>query len=464
MGKKVPMNSLDSEKNSSYFDDDKNSIFSRMKNRHFLTFHANLSKIFFFSREIKQQEDKKEYKNKANQLIKKSDQQSKQNKRLFSQKTDAFSSHLHLCHPLQNTSSLFHVPFSLALKCAILSSPILFFMPTKTEYFSNQVSSLTQLNDSLLFSFERGVGMFVLIEGALLHYGLHDDDICKPKHVIKIQHNTSIRILNHIEGSRWILELISSVDVSNLCLNNENESTLHISTLKNMSCLDTLLKNDKQKEIILFSIATQKSLNEWVRLFQHEISQCKQRLLSNQDFENNVFSTDSSIPISFPTKVRKKEKPPIPMRPDFLMDQDIEFSEKQSLIECKIDQLNSHNHSNKHFSEKITKEAAHTPKMLNPKIDKTQEKNHSTLTFEKPSVLPLFTFPDVPDISDCPSLEMSNSEDSRVPSYASSASIPENCHKGNAFYQLNTRNTQKEVLTIIPQYPLLSQHIIRNNI
>ncbi|KTW27176.1 uncharacterized protein T551_03170 [Pneumocystis jirovecii RU7] len=464
MGKKTPMNTLDLEKNSSYFDDDKNSIFLRMKNRHFSILHSNLSKIFSPSREIKQED--KGHKNKENVSIKKGDQQSKQSKESSVQKANGFISHLHLCRPLQTTSSLFHVPFSLAMRCAISSSAVLFFMPTKAEYFSDQVSSLTQFNDSLLFSFERGIGMFVLIEGALLHYGLYDNDMCKPKHVIRIQHNTSIRVLNHIEGTRWILELVSSIDVSDEGSSNNDELTLQTSILKNVSCLDVSLKNDKQKEIVLFSIATQKSLNQWLKIFQQEISRSKKHLLSSQNSKNNTFDTNSNILSTLlPLKNPQGKRPPIPVRPDFI-DLGSELVTKQLRIECKeTNQSNNHDNSDKHSCEEISKETIHTPKVLDSTINKIQKKDYSPLAVKKPSVLSLFTSPDVPSVSDCPSLEASNSEDSRTPSYASSASIPASYHKENTFYQLlNTHGTQKEILTLIPQCPLLSQHIVRNNI
>ncbi|KAG5438718.1 hypothetical protein PCANB_002438 [Pneumocystis canis] len=70
------------------------------------------------------------------------------------------------------------------------------------------------LNDSLLFSFEKGYNIFILVEGTLLHYGLHHNNICKPKRVIIIQYNTNIRVLNHVDKSRWILEVSDSIQTN----------------------------------------------------------------------------------------------------------------------------------------------------------------------------------------------------------------------------------------------------------
>ncbi|KAG4304018.1 hypothetical protein PORY_002541 [Pneumocystis oryctolagi] len=407
-----------------------------MKNRkHFSIFQDNFLELFSTFREIKQQENEKKHKNGQKSLSETNEMLAKQSRMPPFQNIDAFYACPYFCPPLQATSSLFHVPFSLAMQRSILSSVILFFMPTKSEYFSNRLSFLTQLKDSLLFSFKKGLDMFVLIEGALLHYDLHGNDMCKPKHVIMIQHNTNLRVLDRVRNSGWILEVSGLIETSNKCLSEKDDSSFSVSAL-NAPSLDISLRNSKQKEVILFNMTTQESLSEWHKMLHREIFKCKQRLLSNQDSQNDVFNTNShSASGSLPMNVYKKKKPTIPMRPSLSISHNFKSTiEKKHANHEETDQLNNHNCESNRFCEKIDEEIIDTLKMFNLMMDETRQKNQNTTTTKEPSILSFFIPSDMPDTLNNSLSEISDSKKSRAFSYTSSISIPTDAQERRVKY------------------------------
>lgn len=409
MSIKTLTNHLNPGNISGWFDDDENtSFFSRIK-------------VF---RQVKRQESKKKQAIITDTTKAKDMEQSHLKQIPSIQASRLFSNHFHIIrHPLHlMPSSFFHVPFSLAIEHSIISSAIMYIIPLENDYLLNRFTYLKQPDESVLFSSKMSIGMFVLIEGALVKYDLYESDMRKPEHVIMIHHNTSVRVLNHFSNSKQILEIANPPNSSNEMMKNAKIS-LNTCSTKNITNSLIPIKNDKQLEVILLSMTIQESLNDWIKALNYEISRRKRNLMLN-NFNNNT-NTQSISSNQFSIKVNK-EMPITRLQSYFHNNYDNRLIKQNEDTKIQsyhqnVSDISKNNTKNKYFSEKADGDIVDPFKMCNLSVEQSK-KDQNTLLAKDNSILSYLASSNSSSFLKRSLSQFSGPKNLRVSSYASSLS------------------------------------------
>lgn len=429
-----------SYKHCSYFDSDTSKyFFSRIKiRRRFSIFQSNLFDFFSIFQQVKRTKSERKKAIKEECLKSKgiTPKILKQISKIRNLKGFSKKSLMH-CHPFYITSSLFHVSIPIAIERSLITSTIPFFLPTRKEYTFDKFLQFNQ-HDDASFLFKTEIGLFVLVEGALIQYGLYDSDLQKPEHVIMIQHNTNIHILEYSMKSRWILEIESPIDSSNLD-NQGSEGFYDYRPKRKNKGSSIFLKEDKQKENVLLVMMSYELLNKWVEVLNHEILRCRGKLLSNE-FEENIkknFKVISSN--SFSRKIEQKELKPA-FQSNFNMDKGNNMIEWKKYIGNIGNTTNSsfccrglvHDNSNltdESFSEKIDDEIINTLQMFNLSLEKSKKNKHSLSLIKNRRFLSLFSSHNISNDMNRFLFEISESINSDISSDESSISTRRSIQK-----------------------------------